>query len=129
MSPEVAAFFEKARQQLADAQVMLKVDLLEAAGRAAYLAGFHAAQALIFEHDGKVLKTHRGVHNEFTRLTRDDPIMSGALGGFLSKAYNLKAIADYETGPESKITEDRARTAIEAATQFVDHIEAHISIR
>ena len=30
------------------------------AGRAAYLAGFHAAQALISERTGRVAKTHDG---------------------------------------------------------------------
>jgi hypothetical protein len=33
----------------------------------AYLAVFHAAEANIFEHTGKVAKTHRGVRSEFTR--------------------------------------------------------------
>jgi len=41
---------------------MLTVDLTEDAGRAAYLAGYQAAQALIFERTGKVTKTHRGAH-------------------------------------------------------------------
>jgi uncharacterized protein (UPF0332 family) len=40
------------------------------AGRAAYLAGLHAAQALIFERTSKVIKRHRGVQNELRRLTR-----------------------------------------------------------
>jgi hypothetical protein len=44
---------------------MLGVDLFDAAGRAAYLAGFHAAQALIFEHLGKVFKGHSGFTRNF----------------------------------------------------------------
>ena len=51
---------------------MLGVRLNGDAGRAAYLAGFHAAQAFIFQNRGKVFKTHRGVQTEFLRLTKDD---------------------------------------------------------
>jgi uncharacterized protein (UPF0332 family) len=48
------------------------VGLNDAASRNAYLAGFHAAQAFIFERHGKVLKTHKGVQMEFLRLTKND---------------------------------------------------------
>ena len=75
---------------------MLGVDLHEDAGRAAYLASFHAAQALLFDKTGKVFKTHKGVQAEFLRLTKDDPRWGSDLRVFLSQAYNLKAIADYE---------------------------------
>jgi hypothetical protein len=37
----------------------------DAAGRTAYLAGFHAAQALISERTGRTVKTHRGVNTAF----------------------------------------------------------------
>lgn len=39
----------------------------------AHLAGLHAAQAFISERTGKSLKTHKGVHAELHRLTRDEP--------------------------------------------------------
>jgi uncharacterized protein (UPF0332 family) len=45
--------------------------LADEAGRAAYLAGLHAAQALIFENTGKVIKRHRGVQRELARLMKD----------------------------------------------------------
>ncbi len=48
---------------------MLTVDLTEAAGRTAYLAGFHAAQALIFEVHQRVFKTHSGVRGELRPAT------------------------------------------------------------
>lgn len=98
---------------------MLGVDLNDDAGRAAYLAGFHAAQAYIFEHMGKSPKTHNGVQTEFLRLTKDDPRLPPDLRGFLSKAYNLKALADYETGPGSEIPHEHAEEAIEMGKAFV----------
>jgi hypothetical protein len=46
---QTTAYLDKARELLDQAETILRVDLHEPAGRAAYMAGFHAAQALIFE--------------------------------------------------------------------------------
>jgi uncharacterized protein (UPF0332 family) len=104
---------------------MTEVNLADAAGRNAYLSGFHAAQALIFERTGKSPKTHTGVQAEFLRLTKDDPGL-GNLRGFLSRAYNLKALADYETGPGSEISLGRAAQAVGEGKSFVDYLEDHL---
>jgi uncharacterized protein (UPF0332 family) len=102
---------------------MLGVRLYEAAGRTAYLAGFHAAQALISERTGKAAKTHKGVHSELHRLLKDLPGVDDATRIFLSQAYNLKAIADYETGPGSEVPPDQAKASVEGAKLFVAKIE------
>ena len=39
-------------------------------------------------------------------------------------AYTLKEIADYETGPGSHVSADRAQLTIEAAQRFVERIAA-----
>jgi uncharacterized protein (UPF0332 family) len=70
VKPESAQYLEKARQALKEARAVAGIELVEAAGRAAYLATFHAAQALIFERTGKVAKTHRGVHAQFSRMAK-----------------------------------------------------------
>jgi uncharacterized protein (UPF0332 family) len=41
--------------------------------RAAYLAGFHAAQALISERTGRIAKSHSGARIAFARLVKEDP--------------------------------------------------------
>jgi len=71
LKPETERYLDKARQVLSEARAVAGIDLAEAAGRAAYLAAFHAAQALIFERIGKVPKTHHGVHAQFSRLARN----------------------------------------------------------
>jgi uncharacterized protein (UPF0332 family) len=122
MKSETAAFLRKAREFLAKAQGMLAT-WSDEAGRAAYLAGLHAAQALIFENTGKVIKRHRGVQRELGRLMKDEPRFDMDLRAFLGRTYNLKAIADYETGPGSQVTAEQARAAIETAQRFIDGIE------
>jgi uncharacterized protein (UPF0332 family) len=47
VTPEAAAFLNKAREFLAKADDMLADGWPDEAGRASYLAGLHAAQALI----------------------------------------------------------------------------------
>lgn len=122
MKPEAGRFLEKAQKHLDRASTMLGVGLNEDAGRSAYLAGFHAAQAFIFEYTGKICKTHKGVQTEFLRQTKDDQRFSPELRVFLSQSYNLKAIADYETGPDSEISVERAVSAIEEGKKFVGYI-------
>jgi uncharacterized protein (UPF0332 family) len=122
VTPHAAEFLAKARHLLAEAGIMLGVGLNDAAGRTAYLAGFHAAQAFICESNGKVFKTHHGVQTEFLRLTKDDLRVDGEMRLFLSRTYNLKALADYETGPGSEVSAERAVAAVAAGKRFVTHL-------
>jgi uncharacterized protein (UPF0332 family) len=89
LKPETERYLDKARQSLNEARAVAGIELAEAAGRAAYLAMFHAAQALIFERSGKVPRTHRGVHAQFSRLTKDEPSIGVDLPRYLSQAYAI----------------------------------------
>lgn len=122
MKPQTGAFLEKAGDLLDQTATMLSVGLTDAAGRTAYLAGLHAAQALIFERTGRIIKRHRGVRNEQWRLTKNDPRFDIQLQAFLGRAYNLKEIADYETGPGSGVSDELARSTVATARRFVDLI-------
>jgi uncharacterized protein (UPF0332 family) len=121
---QTSAYLDKSRELLDEADAILRIDLYEAAGRTAYLAGFHAAQALIFETSGRIYKSHSGVHGEFSRLVKDDPRVDDDLRAFLGRAYGLKAIADYETGPGSHVSAESACDAIATARRFIDRIAA-----
>ena len=94
MKPETSAYLDKARYALNEARAVASIELAEAAGRAAYLAAFHAAQVLIFERSGKVPKTHHGVHAQFSRLASDEPSIGIELPRLLSRAYDFKAVAN-----------------------------------
>ncbi len=122
MKPETASYLEKARTLLTEADAIFGIHLNEAAGRTAYLAAFHAAQAFIFENTGKAPKTHSGVHTEFLRVTKDDPGLAPELRIFLSQSYNIKAIADYETGPGSKVSVAQVTITIETSKRFVARV-------
>jgi uncharacterized protein (UPF0332 family) len=122
VKPETERSLEKAEECLSTARAELDIKLSSEAGRNAYLAAFHAARAFIFERTGRFIKRHAGVQREFTRLAKDEPGIDKSFPVFLSQAYNLKAVADYETGPGSIVPPERAAAALETAARFVDCI-------
>jgi uncharacterized protein (UPF0332 family) len=93
VTPEATRYLEKARLILEHARLMLTVNLTEDAGRSAYLAGYQAAEALIFERTGKVTKSHKGAHTEFARLTRDEPSIDHSHG-----ATSFKRLCTAQSG-------------------------------
>jgi uncharacterized protein (UPF0332 family) len=119
MTEPTAGYLHKARQALNEAMAVAASELPEAAGRAAYLAAYHAAQAFIFARTKKIAKTHSGVRSEFARLAKDDPSIDRAFPAFLAQAYNLKSIADYAIGPDAGVSLAEAREAIDEAARFV----------
>jgi uncharacterized protein (UPF0332 family) len=90
VKPQSAAFLEKSRQFLAKAQELLDAHRWpDEAGRAAYLAGFHAAQAFIFESTSKAARRHGGVQRQFACLVKDDPRFDVELRTFLPCSQTL----------------------------------------
>ncbi len=123
----VGRFSPKSREFRDRAPALLARDFTDEAGRAAYFAGFHAAQALIFEKSGRSPKTRSGVQAEFARWAKREASVDLELRAFLGRAFNLKAIADYQTGPDAIVTHAQATKAIDAARRFVAAIEALIA--
>jgi uncharacterized protein (UPF0332 family) len=122
VTPEASDHLEKARHCLSRARIILASDVPEVAAREAYLAAFHAAQALIAERTGKDARTHRGVHVQFARLTRNEPTLDDELRRFLPQSYDMKAIADYGVGPNDGVPMAQAAVAIEIAERLVARI-------
>jgi uncharacterized protein (UPF0332 family) len=52
-------------------------------------------------------------------LSKDEASLSADLRRFLAQAYDLKATADYATGPEAVVPLDRAASAIDTARRFL----------
>ena len=122
MTPEAGDHPDKARECLMRARTILAAGVGEAAGRNAYLAAFHAAQALIAERTGKDAKTHKGVLAQLARLARNEPRLCLELRQFLAQAYDIKSIADYGLGPDTDVPLDRAGATIDTAEKFVDRV-------
>ena len=113
-------FMAHARHDLANARKIYSIDLSDVAAREAYMAAFHAAQAIILERRGTVPKTHRGVHNLFSELAKETPQLGRDLVRFLKRAYTFKDSADYTHA--YRISDYDALQAIETAESFVDAV-------
>jgi uncharacterized protein (UPF0332 family) len=103
------------------------VHLGDDAGRSAYLAAFHAAQAFILDRSGRVAKTRKGVHVQFAKFAAEEPKIDIELRRFLQRAFNLKAVADYEMGPDAVVPLERAAAALDMAGRFIDCIAELVS--
>ncbi|HJU19595.1 MAG TPA: HEPN domain-containing protein [Stellaceae bacterium] len=123
MTPEAREHLDKARDYLTKARAMLEImHYSDEAARAAYLAGFHAAQALASERTGRIAKSHSGMRSMFAQLAKDDPRIDRTATRFLARAYRFKEIADYGTGPQAVVSITDAQEAIDSAARFIDGI-------
>lgn len=127
MKPETILFLDKAQSFLNKAASFLAIDHPDEAGRAAYLAGFHSAQAFLFESRGETPKTHGGVQGEFSKLIKDDDRFDLEMRRFLGRAYSLKGSADYETGPGAIVSVQQATDAIAMAKRLVAMVTAALA--
>lgn len=122
MRPVAAAYLATAHDDLREAGMIAALPLAKAAARSAYYAAFHAAEALIFERTGKVVKTHSGVHSAFSRLLIGAAETDIALGRILNKGYDYKDLADDGTGKGRVVTEEDAADMIADAARFVARV-------
>ena len=93
------------------------------AGREAYLAAYHAAQALILDRTGRIARTHKGARTLLAEMARADTALA-PLVMFLARAYELKSLADYGVGPEAQVSADAAQAAITTAGALLDQVAA-----
>jgi uncharacterized protein (UPF0332 family) len=121
VTPEAACFLLKARNYLLKAREMLE-HWPDEAGRASYLAAFHAAQGLIFENTGAVVRRHAAVQAQFSRLVGQDP--NGAIDArlFLGRAYNFRFVAEHEADSAAEPAPDHAALVVDEADQVVAYV-------
>ncbi|MGH7037416.1 MAG: HEPN domain-containing protein [Stellaceae bacterium] len=123
MTPEAQEHLDKVREYLVKSRAMLEVmHYSDEAARAAYLAGFHAAQALISERTGRIAKSHSGLRSLFARMAKDDPRVDRTATRFLGRAYRFKEITDYGAGPQAVVTITDAQETIAGAAHLIDEI-------
>jgi uncharacterized protein (UPF0332 family) len=123
VTPEASDHLIKAREYLNKARNLLDVmHYSDEAARAADLAGFHAAQALVFERTARIAKSHSGLRATFARLAKDDARVDRTFTRFLARAYQSKEITDYGVGPEAVVSSAEAEEMIDLATRFVDRM-------
>lgn len=95
MTPEAERLLGKAQLALLQAEHDADGSFFDAAARCCYMAVFYAAQALLFEREGRVPKTHSGVRSRFGLLAQAEQRVGADRAALLAKFYGYKEIADY----------------------------------
>jgi uncharacterized protein (UPF0332 family) len=112
LKPETERYLDKARQSLNEARAVAGIELAEAAGRAAYLAMFHAAQALIFERSAKVPRTRiAGFTLNFRGLLRMNRVLASNCHVIYHKLTTSKPSPIMKLGPDAMLPLAAALTA------------------
>lgn len=117
----------RARHHITTDRVLLAHGIADAAGREAYLAGFHAAWAYIVERTGKRPKTHTGTRSELARLIHASSELPAEFNSFLGRGYEFKVHADYFGGIAPDM--DDAKDALDMAERFIAAVEVLIGPR
>ena len=128
MKTETADHMQAAERALDKARAQLSLPLYDEAGRLAYYAMYHAAQALVVERGFKPSKTHRGLRQLFARTALAEISAVQNLVGPLTNNYRFKWLADYDT--TGAIVDDAtARAALTDAVTFVAIVRGAVSAR
>lgn len=127
MTPEVAAYLDKAREDLADARKILAISLPKVAARSAYYVAFHAAEALLLARTDRIAKTHTGLRAALAQVLPGSAGENRELLTFLARAYKFKELSDYGIGRAADVTEAEASSLIEGATRFLDRVTTLIT--
>ena len=115
---------DQARRCLEMAEIIRDRPVPELVGKLAYLAGYHAANALIAARRGKPARTHTGTRTALAELAREDGRISVEFRRFLAAAYEMKALADYGRASRGPVAPEEAEEAIATAGRMIAAIEA-----
>jgi uncharacterized protein (UPF0332 family) len=129
LTQEASQALATARRHLVDARAVVRLKITYIAGREAYLAAYHAAEAYLHHRTGKIAKTHRGLRTEFARLALSESRIDPEFVRFLADAYEIKSIADYGAEPEANVSLEQANMAIETAGRLIECIADLIGSR
>jgi hypothetical protein len=84
VKPATVDYLAKAEECPGAARKVIAIQLPAVAAKEAYLAAYHAAQALVFQATGKAAKTHSGMRTLFARVAKDDPSPGSTRSGAAS---------------------------------------------
>ena len=114
---------ERARQELAAAELLADHDFSAPAVSRAYYAAFYAAEAALLAL-GETRSKHSGVVAAFGQLLVRDRRLDEQAGRLLRSLFERRSQADYEF---ARIPAEEARAALADARRVVDIIDAWLA--
>jgi hypothetical protein len=120
---QIRALQEKAGQALADAELLLENESVEAAINRGYYAAFQTARAALLTEDESP-KTHSGVSRRFGYHFVRTGRVSDEVGDILATAQSMRGRADYEAIAD--LGREDAGNLVEDVRRFMEVVEAQI---
>jgi uncharacterized protein (UPF0332 family) len=118
-----AALFQRARENLSAAELLMRAGMSNIAASRAYYAMFYVAEALLLQR-GQVYSSHSAViaayGKEFARSKDLDP----KFHRYLIATQNTRWIGDY--GIEENVSRQDANQAVEWAEEFINAAEVYL---
>jgi len=113
--------FQRARETLDEANVMLQTEHLYGASNRVYYACFYAVSALLITKNLSSSK-HAGVMALFNRHFIKEKLLPVELGKFYSRVFDNRQQSDY--GDVVKVEAKQLTKDIKTASDFIDRIES-----
>ncbi|GAB3991066.1 HEPN domain-containing protein [Spirosoma daeguense] len=123
-SNRAIAYLQKAKDNLADAQILLAANRAEGTCNRAYYALFDGILALLFTTNGPLPKTHTGAHTEFRKQFIQTGLFARTTSNTITELFNLRQGSDYEI--DFDISVEDAQDAVEKSTEFLIHVDAYL---
>lgn len=123
MKSDTQEFLQKARENLAAAQLLQRERFWDICASRAYYAMFYAAEALLLERE-LAFSSHSAVIAAFGREFAKSGALDPQLHRFLLNAFNARNASDYDA--HSGITSAQAEELLAWAQQFVAAAESYL---
>lgn len=117
MNEEMLLYFNKAKDCIADAQLLLSAGRTSAVVGRCYYAMFHAASAILLDKDVK-RHSHQGLISAFGQIFIKPGYIDAKFHKYLIEAFDLRQESDYQ--PTADISEKQAGKLLERAKEFVE---------
>ena len=114
-----------AKDDLADAQLLLSKERYQSAVNRSYYAVFHAMRAVL-ALDGVESKKHSGVISEFRKRYIKTGIFEKDMSVVLTKQFNMRSLSDYDDLYD--VSEQEAMIQFHQAEMTVAEIEAFLLV-
>ena len=117
MNEESRLYFDKSKECIKDAQLLLDSGRTSAVVGRCYYAMFHAASAILIEKDIK-RHSHQGLISAFGQVYIKTGLIDPKFHKYLIEAFDLRQESDYQ--PMTEISEKQAARLLERAQEFLN---------
>ncbi len=123
MANRLSFFFQKARESLSAAELLLQQGYIDIAASRAYYAMFYIAEALLFSK-GLAFSSHSAVIAAYGKEFAKTGLLKPEHHRHMQDAFEAREVGDY--GTERRVSREKAAQIIEWGEVFVQEAEIYL---